>query len=568
MPGNETTVNFRGKVKCSPYILRGYAANASHAHPLAEHSAETLDVHSVLTMIEKYLTDSEWKKSSKGQAWKDAALLKVLAGLDKADKTGPEVLKSALDDVEKQIDLLLKAHKGDKGLTAALTEVDKALARQRKAVEQAMKAAPASDGDEDDSTALLTSKLVTLLRQVRQGVVMHALVALGAKRAVVMLSVRDIPAPRRKLLTAELGTTSGVKFIVGQCLFEANAPTFVVDAAAGGLAKKLGAALLTQTGQRVKVRVRGSDPNDVDEDLDDAIQAPPSHEQLAFEARQAVLAARLQQALQAQAGEVGKLRALDVFVQEKAASGQYKAALQALESMEKLLSAVTSASPGAPASSAAPATSTMAPAPDAAASFKTRLTALMPLAKAAMVAGHTAQADIKAKIGEAGALAQQKDFAAANALLDGVDALLASGKDDGDWQKAKATWQRALEIVDTQLDAVRAGMVATGDPDFLRIADLGLPALTRHHKTPVMASLMDVDRSSGDARGAACQRARQAVAAFQAHVQVEPKLKALDEASGTAFGVPLNLRRALGAGLEALSQALRRMDKAFQDSAR
>src|SRR5262249_45090771 len=73
-------------------------------------------------------------------------------------------------------------------------------------------------------------------------------------------------AARGKLLKEQMENPGGLKFIRGECLFEKNAITFVVQAAAAGLAKKIRAALLKQTELRLKVRVRGENPEDLEED--------------------------------------------------------------------------------------------------------------------------------------------------------------------------------------------------------------------------------------------------------------------------------------------------------------
>lgn len=89
-----------------------------------------------------------------------------------------------------------------------------------------------------------------------------------------MLSRRPISPSGRKLLTDYLGHGSP-RFFPGICLFEANAYTFVVKTQAAGLAKKIKAALLKQIELRLKVRVRGEDPNDVDDDGDPAEDDAP-----------------------------------------------------------------------------------------------------------------------------------------------------------------------------------------------------------------------------------------------------------------------------------------------------
>jgi len=224
---------------------------------------------------DKTLTEAEWKKFAKGRSLKDAALLKAMAELDKA-KT-PEDQLSALDDIEKQSELLRKASKADKEITGYLDDLDKALVKERKLAEAgAKKAAAEEEDEEEESPTLLTTKMVPLLREVPKGAVLQAMIASVGKDSVVLVSRKPIGPPRRKLLTAELGTTSGVKFVTGECLFEANAHTFVLLTQAAGMAKKIKEALLKQTGQRYKIRVRGEDPNDIDDDGEPAEPGPGS----------------------------------------------------------------------------------------------------------------------------------------------------------------------------------------------------------------------------------------------------------------------------------------------------
>lgn len=227
-------------------------------------------------MVDKTLSVAEWKKFAKGKDLKDAALLKALEVLDKAQKAAPDVQLKALDEIDKQVTLLLKAAKGDKVVSAYLGDMDKALTSERKTLEQAIKdlaktQAKASSSDEDeDSPAMLTTLMVSLLRQLRKGEVrMSTMIALAPKDMAVLISRKTITPARRKLLADALGVSGGLKYIVGECLFEEGFYTFVVQAPAAGLAKRLKAALLKQTGLRLKVRVRGEGADDLDDEGDE-----------------------------------------------------------------------------------------------------------------------------------------------------------------------------------------------------------------------------------------------------------------------------------------------------------
>lgn len=230
-------------------------------------------------MAEKHLTELEWKKFSKGKDLKDGPLAKALAALEKGSSGGEDPV-DALEEVERQSQALRKSAKGDKTVAAHLDELDDTLGKRLQAARSAakMRAAKGSakGGDKDkgdaaeeaeDSPAALTTGLVPLLRQVQKGTTLHAMILTdGGKATAVMLARREIATTRSKLLKEYLGISAAKPPIVGQCLFEANMITFVVSAEIAGMAKKIKAALLAQTDMRWKIRVRGLDPNVVDED--------------------------------------------------------------------------------------------------------------------------------------------------------------------------------------------------------------------------------------------------------------------------------------------------------------
>lgn len=252
-------------------------------------------------MVDKVLTEAGWKKFYEDRPSDDGPLIKALAAAEKAEKGGGPAFVEALEAVDKQIAAFrkgCKTLKADKELTARLEAMDKALDAALKEAQRAEKQA-AEQEDEDESPALLTTKMIPLLREVRKGTPMHTLVALAGKEACVLVARRAIAPARRKMLAEQLGASSGIKYVTGQCIFEENAHTFVVQSQASGLAKKLKAALHAQTAMRLKVRVRGEDPADIDEDLegDDDQTAEPgaaTRDTAAEEAAAAALAQRLE----------------------------------------------------------------------------------------------------------------------------------------------------------------------------------------------------------------------------------------------------------------------------------
>lgn len=384
-------------------------------------------------MSDKFLSEAEWRKFSKGRDFKDAALLKALAGLDKAREPDQEL--EALAELDKQADLLRKTAKADKDLGGYLDSLQKALDKQRKLCEaEARKVEQEQGEDEEEETpALLTSKMLPVIRQVKKGEQVEVLIASTGQEVAVLLSRRAISPSRRKLLTDYLGGGTA-KFYRGSCLFEDNAYTFVLQTQVGGLAKKIKAALLKQVELRLKVRVRGDDPDLIDDDgdADEGSETPEVEGQDAgatgiipppppppppadplkpkYEQRIALLTPRVLATLKAGAGDVSKIRAVDAFVREKAEAGNFKAALQGLDSLEKLL----------PEADSPPRQGSA----DPAAAFTARLAALMPAAKTAIAAGGEPAQEIKLKISEAGVFARKKEFDPAHALLDEAEALI------------------------------------------------------------------------------------------------------------------------------------------------
>lgn len=426
-------------------------------------------------MSDKNLSELEWKKFAKGRDLKDAALVKAMAALEKAK--APDQSLAALDDLEKQSDLLRKSAKGDKDLAKYLDDLDKALDKERKlsefeAKKAAKEAAKDQGGDEEEETpALLTSKMIPLIRQVKKGDEMQVLLASAGKDVAVMLSRRAISPSKRKLLTEYLDG-GAAKFFPGICIFEENAYTFVLKTQAGGLAKKVKAALLRQVELRLKVRVRGEDPNDIDDDgepaEDEAVETqgeavneaptqgtapevPPVQDPLKadYDRRMAVLEPRVLETLKAQHGDVSKIRAVAEFVREKGAGGQYKAALSGLDSLEKLLQAADAAAPAPIAS------------PDsAAAAFNSRLAALMPEVKTAITAGGETGLEVKLKVSEAGVFARKKEFDRANELLDEAEALMKAPADGDNAQDQASEDETPQEEIETDEPKVTGGAVA------------------------------------------------------------------------------------------------------------
>lgn len=240
--------------------------------------------------VSKALSDSGWKDVASKNKIKDNGLLKLLAdhkrideakhdeaiaSLDQIVKLATQLKKTkevgAVSGVAKYISELMDAAESDRrAILKAKAEAEKKAKAEAEAKKQDAKKAPQDeDGEGEESSELLTTKLIPLLRQVNKGEMMHVLVARAGKQVAVMMSRKPIAPARRKLLADELGVSGGVKYFEGHCLKEEGATTFVMKSEVTGLAKQLKLALLNQTGMRVqKLSCRGQD-GETDHDLED-----------------------------------------------------------------------------------------------------------------------------------------------------------------------------------------------------------------------------------------------------------------------------------------------------------
>ncbi|WP_077038176.1 hypothetical protein [Pelomonas sp. KK5] len=454
---------------------------------------------------DKYLTVKEWQKFAKGRGYKDEALVKALTAAEKAENEGATEHLKVLFELEEQGRALLKLNKGDKKLESYLEDMYKPLKKYRKDAEKAVDKAAERESEEDgDSTAAMQHAMIPLIRAIKKGTEAQALIAVGGKDTAVLLSKKAISPSRREMMLKWLGASGGVRWIKAVCLFEENAHTFVVEGAAAGLAKKLKAALLAQVELRLNVRVRGDDPNDIDaelgeaqdeaeqeeseedddvteeitasddrgEDADEggeheADEQAPDPDKARFKEQLTRLAPLALAALKAGSGDVSRIRAVMDFAREKGEEHNYKAALTALERLDKLLAE------HAPPPAAEP------PAVDPAAAFNARLAALLPRIKDALAAG--APADLKLKVSEAGVAARKHEYDGAHALLDQAEQMLAPAGRRVDpkiaFTQTRLDWDRARKQVQAELRRLEVALLeqCKDEPDFAEIsANTGL----------------------------------------------------------------------------------------------
>ncbi len=274
-------------------------------------------------MAAKHLTEPPWKQLVTSQAVKDLGLQKALAAYARLDI--PNQAAEALEALKGISELALKLKKTcaarwevveyldemvkeikktipglEAKIMGAAPEEAKAAVAPAPAAKPPGKPANESAEPEENQEAKeaeafkkdLKSQMVIALAQVKARAPgdpgqetepkpqLKFMACLVGKSTAVIIA-RMVGAATRKLLPEIAGGASGGKFFQGECIFEKNAHTFVLDAVPGGLARKLAAALTAETGAKHKVRVRSTDGStilDSDTDVDPeeaAATAPP-----------------------------------------------------------------------------------------------------------------------------------------------------------------------------------------------------------------------------------------------------------------------------------------------------
>ena len=236
-------------------------------------------------MADKDLSEADWKSFAAKNDVKEAALSKALAQLGKAKKQGPEQEREAAEAVHDAINKLERDFKGNKLVLKRLSEMDDAAADCAKDADKAMEKAAASGDDDEESPELLTKKMIPLVREIRKGeAVMHALITTAGKNTAVLIMRRPISPSKRKMMMEAVDAQGGAKHHAATVMDIEGTVTFTLDTAAAGLAKRARAALLEQTGLRLKVKVRdasgAAEEDGEDEEGKDAAaaaipQAPP-----------------------------------------------------------------------------------------------------------------------------------------------------------------------------------------------------------------------------------------------------------------------------------------------------
>ena len=375
--------------------------------------------------------------------------------------------------------------------------VDTGVEALRKTLDQALKAMPAQgneggegEGDDEAGSVLLDpGRLLAQLKLCKRDPERRVNFGFVESKDKLPAVLALHPKMSARKLFAKLQSETGVKAgAFGTAWVDDTTLILQPDKPLGGLVKKLRAPL-RECGFRVaKVVIWNADGTVFEQD-DEAPEAASastetaapdsaaSDDQRSYASRWAALEPRTLQALKSPQADASKLRAVSAFATEKAQGGNFKAALQGLDTLEKLLGATTAAATSTP-TAVSPAQA------QALAAFNARLTALTPRIKAAIAAG--ADPALRAQAGEAVADVRKQDFEGAARRLDAIDASLAAspaatakpavaaapaGGSRVAYTKARLAWDQTRKQIQAELRQLEASILdqAQNEPDFAEI---------------------------------------------------------------------------------------------------
>ncbi|MDE3011069.1 MAG: hypothetical protein KGI67_09290 [Pseudomonadota bacterium] len=314
-------------------------------------------------MADKYLNLREWKAVSKDSAVKGDALSKALAAFAKAEDGAPQAACAALDEVRKQADLVAKAAKDDKRLSGWLADLDKSIAQRRRELTRAAEQAAAGDADADAdadaddaaAAALFDPKRLlgqlNLLRRDPERRANFAFVDASDTRAATLTLSSKMAA--RKLFSRLQDATGTRAGAFGATWLQEDTLVLQVDKPLSGLLKKMRGPMRACGFRVPRIVLWGPEGNVLEESGEAqegqtaaaaeavAAAAPdgraPEQPRAGFEQRLRALTAPLQAALGDGHPAAAKLREVLAFARDKAQTGQFGPALQALDVLQKLL---------------------------------------------------------------------------------------------------------------------------------------------------------------------------------------------------------------------------------------
>jgi hypothetical protein len=278
-------------------------------------------------------------KAAVEQAKKTASLAKALEAELKKNKGSPKEALAAAGAVER--DALAYAEQTASALQVAVAELK---------VRSAKLASREADSDKDDEVEtgdikLLRSRVAAALKAIKIAKPddKPMLFVLGAgQRGCLPYLGYTAGASHKTILGRLMAGDSSIKYFAGECLWEANAFTFVGDnLPTGGFARLLKDALFDLTGVKHPVRVRRTN-GEVDEDAEDEVD-----DAAAVLAALNTLTPAIKQAVAAQPARKEELLRPVAAIQAFVKAGNIAAAVQALRELKAAVTGAAVAKTGA-----------------------------------------------------------------------------------------------------------------------------------------------------------------------------------------------------------------------------
>lgn len=194
--------------------------------------------------------------------------------------------------------------------------------------------------------------------------------------------------------------------------------------------------------------------------------------------------------------------------------------------------------------------------------MRTTMGRLAPAVKAALAAHPELHDALTAAAAAFAALLKSNDLSGALHSLEDVARLLkqaaASGHVDPDAEPvdladALADWTDAIEAVDAQIETLAQGLRQTKVPALMDIAQVGMNAITKDMKVPLMAALMEIRSGSKDALEKNGAQALLLVRGFRKHIDSDPRVAACEK---NPLDIDVSIRATLRPALDGLAAAL------------
>lgn len=242
-------------------------------------------------MSEKHLTELPWKQLATRHGVKDTTLQKALAAYGKLDVA--KVPRAALEAVKEISELAVKCKKANSAKEELCDYLDEIVKEVKKLIPSlearvgpgttpqskppektpSTSTKPGEEDDDEEKEAAefkkdLKKQMIAAMAQVKLRAPdpndkepkpqMQFMAYLAGETCAVIVA-RKVGNGTKKMLPEIAGGVGGGKFVTGECIFEKNLHTFVLESVPGGLRPKLEKALQVETGTKYKARVRSVD---------------------------------------------------------------------------------------------------------------------------------------------------------------------------------------------------------------------------------------------------------------------------------------------------------------------